>query len=141
MTTITKKEKEESKARLLELIKPGDTIYTSLKHVSRSGMYRVIDLYIIKDNRPYRISGIASNLLEGYDLRHEGCKAGGCGMDMGFYLVYNLSYSLFPEYNCIAPVEVADSYRHCPSSDHVNHGDCRNNKHHKDGYGLRQEWL
>ena len=25
-----------------------------------------------------------------------GIKIGGCGMDMGFYLVYNLGYTLYP---------------------------------------------
>ena len=97
MTTKKERERQESINYLRELIKPGDTVYTILKHVSRSGMYRVIDLYIMVDNRPYRISGYASDLLEGYDYRHEGCKASGCGMDMGFHLVYNLSYALFPD--------------------------------------------
>jgi len=141
MSTISKKAQEEAITELRKLIKPGDTIYTIIKHVSRSGMYRVIDLYIMKDNQPYRISGMASDLLEGYDFQHEGCKARGCGMDMGFHLVYNLSYSLFPEYDCIAPLEMSYGYRYCPSPDHVNQGDCRNNKHHKDGYALRQEWM
>jgi len=96
MSTKKERERQESIDYLRELIKPGDTVYTILKHVSRSGMYRVIDLYIMVDNSPRRISSYAADLLEGYDYRHEGCKASGCGMDMGFHLVYNLSYTLFP---------------------------------------------
>ena len=137
---ISKKDQEEAKTELRKLLNPGDTVYTMIKHVSRSGMYRVIDLYVVKDNKPYRISGMASDLLEGYDLRHEGCKASGCGMDMGFHLVYNLSYTLFSDYDCLIKDGSSDWYK-CPSPDHVNHGDCRNNTAHHDGYALRQQWL
>lgn len=129
------RQQEESKQRLLEIMKPGDTVYTSLLHRSRSGMYRVIDLFVIRDNQPLRISGLAADLLEGYDQRHEGCKASGCGMDMGFHLVYNLSRNLFrDEFVCIGDK--------CPSNDHSN-GD-RNyqpHKHSDGGYALRQKWL
>lgn len=144
MTKISKAREQECKERLQELVKPGDTIYTVLKHVSRSGMYRVIDLYVMRDNQPVRISGYAADLLEGYDQRHEGCKASGCGMDMGFHLAYNLSYALYPEYDCMADLlgPKADApYRYCPSPDHVNHGDCRSNTVHHDGYALRHQWM
>lgn len=36
----------ERRAQLLAMIEPGDTVYTVLKHVSSSGMMRVIDLVI-----------------------------------------------------------------------------------------------
>ncbi len=94
-------------------LKPGDTIFCSLRHVSRSGMYRCIDLFVMRDNEPLRISWTAAQLLEGYDKRHEGCKASGCGMDMGFHLVMNLGYSLFPDgFDCVG--------KDCPSNDHSN---------------------
>ena len=119
------------------IIKPGDVIYTSLKHVSRSGMYRVIDLYIMKNNEPWRISGYAAHLLEGYDRRHEGCRAGGCGMDMGFHLVYNLASVLFRDgFQC-----PGDG---CPSNDHNNapHPAADGTMYHKGGgYALKQRWL
>ena len=92
----TKAEIEEAKESLRKLINVGDTVYTIVRHVSASGMSRVIDLYIMKDNQPIRISFTAAKLLEGYDYKHEGCKAGGCGMDMCFHLVYNLGRVLFP---------------------------------------------
>lgn len=132
MTRISKAREQECKERLQELLKPGDTIYTVLRHVSRSGMYRVIDLYVMKDNRPLRISGWAADLLEGYDRNHEGCKAGGCGMDMGFHLVYSLSYQLFHDgFDCIG--------KDCNANDHFNGVKA---SHHRDGgYALRQEWM
>jgi hypothetical protein len=130
-------EKQEAIAYLKELLHPGDTVYTSLAHVSRSGMYRVINLYVMKDNQPVKIDWWVAKLQQGYDERWEGCKAGGCGMDMGFALVYNLSYVLFNNYDCIG------DYPSCPSPDHVNHypEGCREFKHHTDGYALKQRWM
>ena len=102
MAKVTKAQKEEARAKLSDLLEPGDTIFTTLKHVSKSSMSRVIDLYVIKDNEPLRISYSVGILAEGYDERHEGAKAGGCGMDMGYHLVHNLGYSLWPDgYVCI----------------------------------------
>lgn len=95
ITRITEAEWEEAKTKLLETIKPGDTIWTILQHVSRSKMYRVIDMVIIRDNEPWHIAYNAAKLLEGYDTKHEGAKATGVGMDMGFHLVYELAYHLF----------------------------------------------
>jgi len=135
MSTIKERQEQEAKEQLLKIVKPGDTIYTILKHVSKSGMSRVIDLYVMRDNEPVRISWSASKLLEGYDERHEGCKAGGCGMDMGFHLVYNLSHALFYEYECLG--------EHCPSNAHVNDWNGPRGKGviHHDGYCLKHRWL
>ena len=140
------REQEEARAHLLALIKPGDTIYTMLQHVSRSGMYRVIRLYVIRNNQPVNIDGWASDLLEGYDYRHRGCKASGCGMDMGFHLVHNLGYALWPDgFDCTGV-----DWRHadrdnpaCPSNDHSN-GDRdynRAHRHSSGGYALRHTWM
>ena len=136
MTKTQTAEREDQIATLRDLLKPGDTVYTKLINVSRSGMYRVIDLFVIRDNQPMRITWGAAQLLEGYDTRHEGAKASGCGMDMGFHLVYNLSYVLFPDgFECLGK----DG---CPSCDHSN-GDRDYTSHcHKDGgYALRHRWL
>lgn len=130
------KDRLERIEKLREIVKPGDTIYTVLKHVSRSGMYRVISLYALKNNQPVWLDGYAAPLLEGYDDRHEGCKASGCGMDMGFHLAYNLSYALYPVYLCLTP-EVR-----CPSPEHFNQGGWnRTFTEHKDGYALSQKWM
>lgn len=90
-------DKQNAIDELKELVKPGDTVYTLLRHTSSSGMSRAIDLYVMRDNSPQRISYTAAKLLEGYDNKHDACKASGCGMDMGFHLVYNLSTTLFSD--------------------------------------------
>ena len=135
MTTKKELEIEEARKNLREIVKPGDVIYTVLKHVSQSGMSRVIDLHVMRDNEPRRISWNAAKLLEGYDYNHEGCKAGGCGMDMGFHLVYNLSCELFYDYECLG--------ESCPSNEHVNNWKSPRGTGvmHHDGYCLKQRWL
>jgi len=160
--TATKTEQADAIEQLNKYLEPGDTVWTTLKHVSRSGMYRVIDLYVIKDNEPLRLSYSAGMLCEGYDRRHEGARASGVGMDMGFSLVYDLSYRLWPAgVPCVG--------KKCQSNDHRN-GDaqpagtckqeaCTNIYHgltvapdyraaqctpwiHQDGgYALKQRWL
>ena len=138
----TKKDLQESREFLTNLLKPGDCIYTNLVHRSRSGMYRVIDLYVIRDNEPLRITWSAAMLLEGYDTRHEGARASGCGMDMGYHLVHNLSQSIFPNgFTCLGDTREAGGIR-CPASDHSN-GDHDYTPHlHKyGGYALTHRWL
>lgn len=109
----TKVEQADAIAQLSKLLQPGDTVWTTLKHISQSGMYRVIDLYVIKDNEPLRLSYSAGVLCEGYDKRHEGARATSLGMDAGFALVYNLGYALYPSgVPCVA--------NGCNSNDHRN---------------------
>jgi hypothetical protein len=129
MVRYTKKEIQESKEELLKILKPGDTVYTVLKHVSRSGMYRVIQLKVIKDNRPMDISYLAAPLLEGYDEKHGGCKTGGCGMDMGFHLVYNLGARLFGH------------GAECEKLGYLTYRNGEKKPESDGGYLLRQEWL
>lgn len=97
MTTKTKRsEKEESAAELRKLLKPGDTVYTVLRHVSRSGMMRRIDLYVVKKGEPRYITYYVGKVLEYKRSRDkEGLSVGGCGMDMGFHLVHSLGYALW----------------------------------------------
>jgi len=92
--------KEQAKARLLDLLEKGDTVYCVLRSVSKSGMSRRIDFYVIKENRPIWITGNMAALM---DRDSKGCGKGmrvdGCGMDMGFASVYNLASTLWPEGN------------------------------------------
>ena len=97
---MDKKEKDrvEAKEELLKTLKPGDTVYTVLRHVSRSGMLRHIDVYTLKDNKPVWLTYWVSKLLDYKLAKYDnGLKVSGCGMDMGFHVVYSLSYSLFHE--------------------------------------------
>jgi hypothetical protein len=89
-------EREREIGYLRDTIKPGETIYTVLRHVSKSGMYRCVDLYHMVDNEPIRITwGACKATGIRYDRRHEAMGIGGCGMDVGFEAVYNLSITLF----------------------------------------------
>ena len=45
MTKAQQSERDEYVAKLRETLKPGDTLHTVLRSVSRSGMSRVIDVY------------------------------------------------------------------------------------------------
>lgn len=83
---------------LRAMLKPGDIIYTTLKHASRSGMMRVIDLRVMRNNEPLRISwSVAQAIGYTYNTKYEGVRIDGCGMDMGFSLVYTLGSVLWPD--------------------------------------------
>lgn len=95
-------EKDEAIARLREWIKPGDTLFTVLRHVSRSGMNRVIEVVKIDctDGEAKTLHlgyNVAMAVGYTYDRGRDGIKVGGCGSDMGFEVVYNLGRVLFPK--------------------------------------------
>lgn len=91
----------EAIIRLKDWIKPGDTLYTEIKNVSRSGMSRVIQVIKIScgDNGEPSLSYLGYNIAQGlgwsYDKSREGIKVGGCGMDMGFHIIHSLGYALY----------------------------------------------
>ena len=127
------------RAMLAKQLKPGDTVYTILRHVSRSGMMRRISAITIKAGRKeisIRQFDHALEILCGFKMGdHDGNMIGGCGRDMGFELVYQLSTALWPDgFTC--PGES------CQSNDHTN-GDKRRDphRHANGGYALRQKWL
>jgi len=143
MTKTQNAERAEAVTKLREWIKPGDTVYTILRHVSRSGMRREIGVVLLKDDHDrgnathQGIADLHPNYLVAKALgdrigKNDGIITDGCGMDMGFHLVYNLSRTMFPDgFDCIGD--------HCPSNDHSNR---ENNAHHSDGgYALRHRWL
>lgn len=101
MTKITKAEHAEQVARLREWFPKGSTVYTVLRHVSRSGMQRIISVVclttegqkIIDLHPNYAVSKVIGRTLKsGW---HDGIVCNGCGMDMGFDLAYSLSCSLY----------------------------------------------
>jgi len=96
----TKAEIDAIKADLRSILPPGSTIYTVLRHVSRSGMLRAIDVYaLIPDGDKVAKFWITPKVAAvcGYSMnkRHEALNVTGCGMDMGYDVVYNLSYALY----------------------------------------------
>ena len=129
-------ERRESIEKLRGWIKPGDTIHTILRHVSSSGMSRRISLVANVEGEPLDVSYWAARAM-GDRMKDGAIVIGGCGMDMGFALVYNLSRTLFPNgFPCCG--------KHCPSNDHSN-GDRNHRKGHKHngdgGYAIRHRWL
>jgi hypothetical protein len=149
MTKAQLAEQAQARETLRGKIKPSETIYTVLKHVSRSGMYRVVDVFRIVDDQPLRISYIVAQATGlKYDRKHEGVGVSGCGMDMGFEVVYTLGQYLFPDgFECTGDGTRTNDTGEwclpcCRSNDHSN-GD-RNfqpHKHSSGGYALRHQWL
>lgn len=129
-------ERNEALATLRGWLKPGDTVYTILRHCSASGMSRRITLCIIRlakkgdaDKAPYvlYLDGNAEKVLDhARPAKGDGIKVGGCGMDMGYHLVYGLSRALFPD-----GFKVKGTGRNGDTSGHDNDG----------GYALRHRWL
>jgi hypothetical protein len=146
MASIIQKDRDEARATLLSMLKPGDTVKTILRHVSASGMSRTIDLIVIGkswDNQPTirSIGWLAGRLgVAAWDDKRQGLKISGCGMDMGFELVYRLGHQLWPDgFPCAGK-------KRCRANDHVNPGPNRDRygrgvKHKDAGYALKQEWL
>lgn len=98
MNKITKAERAEAIERLREMIKPGDTLFTVLRHVSKSGMSRRIDVVKMEGGEPHRLTEMVALAIGArVQERKEGLVVGGCGMDMGFHVVYQLGSVLFPE--------------------------------------------
>ncbi len=141
MTKAQKAERDQAIEQLRGMLKPGDTVYTVLDHVSASGMFRAIRVVVpyirvrcpacgderrAEDCTPTLYVGEACtrapecpgrygvevdhwhpNYAVGraLDLRHwkqngreqDALVVGGCGMDMGFHIVYNLGRVLFPD--------------------------------------------
>lgn len=124
----SKAEKDEARARLLAWLKPGDAVHTILRHCSRSGMSREIGVVLLpRKGRDYVLhpNHAVAVLLGERRGKRDGVIVGGCGMDMGFHIVYSLSQALFPSgYGCIG--------EGCLSNDHFN-GDRDYTKH---GAGL-----
>lgn len=159
MTKKEQSEQEEARATLREMFPPGSTVHTVLRHVSRSGMSRSISV-LHSDDRG-NISDVSWAVARAtgnkFDRDRGGVKVGGCGMGMGFAVVYDLSWSLYRDgFGCIGDK--------CPSDDHSNgdrdhtpHGHrgtrydataCFNGDksslehwHSKGGYALRHCWV
>jgi len=96
---VSKSDRDESIKQLKEWIRRGDTVYTVLRHVSQSGMMRHISVILITNHgkRLLYPDWHVSRIL-GYPLaKDQGIRVGGCGMDMGFHVVYSLSMALFKE--------------------------------------------
>lgn len=89
---------EYARAELRKIIKPGQKVYTILRSVSKSGMSRDISLFVIHKGELRNIDCLTSDATGIAESRNgPGIRMGGCGMDMGFSLVYNLGMALWPK--------------------------------------------
>ena len=96
--------KDEAREALLKMLQPGDTVYTILRHVNSSGMMRHVEPIILREYtsfgevgvQPLSIGGRVSTLLDRWTNGEGAVKMRGCGMDMGFALVYELADALWP---------------------------------------------
>jgi len=133
MTTREERERQDAITRLRIILQPDDTVYTILKHVSSSGMLRAIAVIVTKNNEPLDISWLVARAL-GWKLhrKYDGVKVSGCGMDMGFHLVYSLSSTLY-----YAEAEKL----HETMKLSKNHNMSQNFRERNGGYWLKQKWL
>lgn len=90
-------------ARLKELCPEGTRIYSVTKHISQSGMLHVIDLFVIHDNVPIRITGMIANTFDGYNYNrtHEGLNMRGTGYSHGRAAVDHLASALYGDMNAL----------------------------------------
>lgn len=100
--TVSAKEldREYGREKLCEYyLTQGQTVYTILRSVSASGMCRHISLVAVdsdgslNDITYYAAAALNESLYE--KNGHRSIRQDGCGMDMGFNLVYNLATVLY----------------------------------------------
>lgn len=130
---------------ILDSLTPGQVIYTVTRHVSQSGMGRWISLFAVDDAGTIRDLTYAlthdprtEQHFTTRGSKHEGVYVGGCGMDMGHWLVYNLGRALFPSG---VPCS-GDQF--CQSNDHANPPYPAPDAavmHTDGGYAFSQRWL
>ena len=126
-------ELEHDKQFLINKLKQANyNVYTSLYSVSSSGMSRKMSAYIaLPEGQIMCIDWYIVRLgVAKWDRDKRHLTIGGCGMDMGFHLVYSLGRTLFP--NGFVPAE------------HDKYGRNRSSREELDtdgGYALKQHWL
>jgi hypothetical protein len=100
LSKVAQGEREEARRRLLDIFAGQErpTVYTVLRHVSASGNSRDISLFTVRDGELSNITALAAKAM-GENVKDRNgqwvIRVGGCGMDMGFHIVWNLSYSLY----------------------------------------------
>lgn len=104
-TTLTRKqeqeqERESAKVYLLSVLnkQARPTLYTSLKYVSSSGMSRDMKVLLADGGEIIDVTWYAGKLGIGTLKERNGqrvIRVSGCGMDMGFHVVYSISAMLY----------------------------------------------
>lgn len=95
LTKAQQADRDEAIAKLREWLKPGTTIHTIQRHRAASGMMRVLDVYLIRDNEPLRITySVADACGMKYNKKHEGIEIGGCGFNPSHEIAMSISYAI-----------------------------------------------
>jgi hypothetical protein len=121
--------KTEAQNHLLNILKPGQIVYTMLTHVSASKTKRCVRLFVASTGSSGQpdILDITyrAHLATGYPVspKHGGVVVAACGTDAGFEAVYNLGACLWPN-GTPAP-----------------HGTRNGEPDSTGGYALKQRWL
>jgi len=130
MKTSEQAELKENAIKFLRKhLKPGKKVYTILRHRSSSGMSRDISVAIVLRGEVSDISWYVAHAI-GYKRNPDNgaLKVSGCGMDMGFSVVYSLGRVLYPK-----------GFK-LPKGRYGRNGDTSG--FDKDGgYALKQEWI
>lgn len=95
--------RDEAISTLKDLVPQGSTVWCVLEHVSQSGMTRDIKLFVIRDNDLWHLSYYVEQAgLYKRAKGRDGVRIGGCGMDMGFAIVYDLAMTLYGDGYCLS---------------------------------------
>ena len=89
------KRMDAARETLLEWCPRGSTVYVVCTQVARSGMSRHIMPVVVVDGEAHNISWLVAPLLGRRHCDDDTVLCEGCGMDMGFDLVYSLSRALY----------------------------------------------
>ena len=122
---------EHELAYLRGILKPGSEVYTKIHSVAKSGMSRTLSLHVVVDGRICGITYSTAVVLGENTQKDDSIRVHGCGMDMGFDVVYRLSRRLFPD--GFIPAEAGKEYGRngTPATELDKDG----------GYALKQRWL
>lgn len=134
LTKAQAAERDASIAYLCDVLPPGTRVYTKLISVSRSGMSRVISVHVVIDGVIVNITHHVARAID-YTLTKSGpigLKVPGCGMDMGYHVVHNLSYALHGMTD--KPLGAIKPHASAPC-------ETAPETPYRAGYTLRQEWL
>lgn len=97
-------------------LEKGNEVYAIVRHVSKSGMARWIDLFVVRDDRvigilstracsPHQWQRIRKVLGE-RDAKRGGWKVRGAGVNACNHIVSRISMAVFNEPDALRPVEL-----------------------------------
>ncbi len=90
--------KAEAIDTLKEMAPKGTTLSCVLENVSASGMTRYIKVLLVADGQIEDVSWLVRRVLDiKLHNKYTGVKISGCGMDMGFALVYDVASAVYDD--------------------------------------------